>query len=140
MATLYEHGFNDINLKVLREMLKIKLAEIEQQTGVKLIVGKITYDTKSFKAGFEGIIPNESEQELNVVELKLKSNLSSPKCWQLFGLTENDYGKRKKIYGEWFTLIGVKDRNQKQPIIVERESDGSRCKISFKLWYESPEN
>lgn len=132
MATLYKNGFNEINLKVLREMLKIKLAEIEQQTGIKLKVGNITYSKNSFDAKLKAVIPTTGTEGYSTYELLLKEGIT--KHGYKYSINESEFGRKKEIFGVTYTFIGIKDRAQKYPFVLKRETDGVLIKVNQRYW------
>jgi hypothetical protein len=98
--------------------------EFEAKTGLKLDIGRITYNSKQLTTKLTvtiveaGINPEDAAQRQSI-----KDN-----GWK-FGLTEEDYNKRIEFLGNVYSLKGIKSRKQRFPIVAKKESTGQMFKL-----------
>ena len=114
------------NFKAFREDFKSAVADLEKKYGVTMKIGSISYSDNAFSTklsvvnGTSATDAERNEFEQNVYAVSI------------YGLTVKDYGREFASPRGTFTLVGVKPRAQKNPLII-RSKDGKQyvCAPSF---------
>lgn len=117
--------FNSNNIEVIRKKIDEKLKPIAEELGIKINVGRITYNKNTFNAKLESVIlNNDTENNDSIRHLKFKNNLKTH-GW-FYNLTEADFGRPIKLSGKSGILYGINPRF-KNPIIVKCEDKFYKC-------------
>ena len=112
-------SFTKQNLTTVRAKLNAKMAEFEKETGIRISLGNITFDSSEFKGKITAkLVGGKSEEELEKVEFQKTCNL--------FGFTLADYKKETTLQGRKFELIGFKPKATKNNAIMKCVSTGKQ--------------
>jgi len=107
--------FNNQNLKTLRNEIDNALATVAKKNGIALSIGRITYDSGSFRTKLEAAVVGANTSGASLHEVQMKNALRD--YGSMFGVSENDYGKAFFSNGTRYTLIGLKPSRPKYPVI-----------------------
>lgn len=110
--------FTRSQFEAFKEDVKKALKEVSEKYDVDISTGKITYSDMSFdlklsvsKSGF-----NQEESDFK-------------RYCELYGLKKSDYGKKVRLDGKVYKLVGLSITSNKYPIILE-QSSGKRIKCT----------
>jgi hypothetical protein len=120
--------FHDGNIDKVRRAFKKHMEAFYKETGIKVDLGNITYDSKQFssKATFTIIADGEDP------ELAKQKHIFERDCWK-FGLKKEDYGKQVRIEGTLYKIVGVNTRAKRMPIQLKAVGTGRNVKCSKSL-------
>lgn len=107
--------FNNQNLKTLRKEIDNALATVSKKHGIALSIGRITYDSNSFRTKLEAAVVGANVSGASLQEVQMRNALKE--FGDMFGVSENDYGKPFFSNGSRYTLIGLKPSRPKYPVI-----------------------
>ncbi|MFW6246761.1 MAG: hypothetical protein ACOC22_01100 [bacterium] len=124
--------FGKEEIKEIRTTLEELFEEIEMELGVKLSIGTIRYDRKSFSTRLEAVIPKEGEFGLSKDEITWKNALKRRGIFH--GLSGDEYGQKRRINGKKYILLGISPRSKKYPSMTREISSGSIVKFTEKYW------
>ena len=119
--------FNKANMKHVRAELEKALAEFGEKFDVSINVGTIRYSEDSFNCKLnaarvvEGMSFRENEIAKAWVENVYRFNLSA-----------DAFGQKFIMDHEIVTVIGLKPRNSKYPVIVKTEHGDKQYKLSVR--------
>jgi hypothetical protein len=108
------------------------IEEFEKKTGLKLDLGRISYNSNQLTTKLtvtivkEGVNPEDAMNKQSIKE----------NGWK-FGLTEADFNKRIDFLGNVYQLKGIKSRKQKYPIVALRQ-DGQMFKLPARCIAKKP--
>lgn len=102
-----------------RKDFKEAVKQLEQQYGVEIKLGNISYNTNNFHGKME---------VFEISDGKNAEQLQFEKLCSLYGYKPSDYGREFVSQGDRFKLVGFKPQAQKFPYIGLR-SDGKRFKF-----------
>ena len=108
--------------KLMRVEMREALNKIGEKYGMAFEIGRITFTDNSIKASVEAVLtsaPGESKMVVDFRENCYKHNLKPSDLGRTFTNTRL----------ERFTIVGLKPRNRKYPIIGQR-SDGKQFKFT----------
>lgn len=106
-------------LRTIREEMNAALKSIADKHGLVMVVGKISYDTNSFKATVEAMLANKPEMKgVRPEEVPYFQGLQ--RDGHLYGLSVTDFKKVVSLYGEKYAFIGIKTRNRRTPLIMKK--------------------
>ena len=109
--------------KLMRVEMQEALDNIGKRYGMAFEIGRITFDDNSIKASVEAVLttaPGESKMAVDFRKHCFKHNLNPSDLGRTFTNTRL----------ERFTIVGLKPRNRKYPIIGQRISDGKQFKFT----------
>jgi len=109
--------------KLMRVEMQEALDNIGKRYGMAFEIGRITFDDNSIKASVEAVLttaPGESKMAVDFRKHCFKHNLKPSDLGRTFTNTRL----------ERFTIVGLKPRNRKYPIIGQRVSDGKQFKFT----------
>ena len=99
-------------LETIRKDMKMALSMVEATHNLEFNIGKITYSSHTFRVSLEAAIGKNGE-EANLAQTKWDKE-----CYG-FGLTRADYGKRFESNGKFYTIVDIRPRATKRPIVVK---------------------
>jgi len=102
--------FNKSNLRELREVINGALADALSERGLTASMGNITFSDSDFNCKLTvscGSNEDAAQREWN-------------KYAPLKGLASEDFGKQFMQDGKVFTVIGIKPKSPRYPIIAKR--------------------
>lgn len=117
--------FDPANLKAIRTDMSEALAKIEAEYGIKISIGKISYNANEFSAKITSVINNATEETSDVpykVDAKWKSDFLKT-AWQ-FGYSAEDFGSVVKVRGKEYYIVGGKPR---KPNFILQEVGTPNC-------------
>lgn len=115
-------SFDKSNLNVVREKVAAALAAVEEELGVKFLLGGCTYRENNAKFALSVATVSESGE----VETKEKGDFLRYAPYH--GFKPEDFGATFTSNGEKFKIIGWLHRSHRYPILCERV-DGARRKF-----------
>ena len=110
-------------VKELRDEVTAALESVGKRYGITLKVNGIRYDDNMFSTKVEARLGTDTNEHAR--------NDWENNC-RLFGLAENDFGKKFIQDGEEFTVVGIKPRSPKYPILC-RTRLGKVYKMSSSI-------
>lgn len=111
--------FTRSDVKGLREELQKAIEKYAGENGLVIRFGNATY----------------SDTEVNFKVSVVRQGVDNEKAkWEsncrLFGLAKEDYGKKIRLNGECYTVVGLKTSARKNIIVIQRDRDKSKFVIS----------
>ena len=114
-------SFDRTTVQVLREEITAAISEVCQRHGLEVQPEGGKFDPGTYRCSFAIRVPGEHVEDGDRAEFALHAHL--------FGLVEDDFGKAfRSPRGDRFTLVGLKPRNRKFPVIG-RDGAGRRFKF-----------
>lgn len=111
-------------IDIVNEMLKIN-EDVFEEIGVRL-----SYCGARFSRDGGGVLKIEIvEKNEDGTENSLESSNYKAMC-RIYGLTEDLLGKKCNFRGSEFTLVGLRPKGKRYPIVMQR-SDGKKFKFSI---------
>ncbi len=114
---------NKQNLIILRKQLEEALAPVAAKNGLKLSMGRCTFDPKgiaAFKLDVSAIVGGAAVT---------REALDFPKLAAAYGLERADLGREFVIRGERYQVTGINSLSRKMPICGKRISTGQAFKF-----------
>jgi len=108
--------------KTLRAKIAIVLKSVENDLDIKISVGSITYSDTDFKLQLSGVDAIAGAD--NFLEAEFLS-----KCG-MYGFKPEHLGQKIRIGGDVHTIIGIKARNRKYPIITRNLKNNKEYKLT----------
>ena len=116
--------FNNKEFADFRRDFKHAMKALEEKHNVSIDMGSITYNEVKFTSKMEVISKEGVEEGTSGAQITWDADCSQ------FGLKAEHFGKRVKLNdGTPATIVGMKARSYKYPIIVEA-SNGKRYKMN----------
>jgi hypothetical protein len=112
---------NDVNLNNFRNDFAKAMEELEKKYGVKVEMGRISYNEHEFSTKLN--VTNATNDE----ELEKTKFMNAIAPFANYGLYADDYKKEFKIQGKTYQLIGVKPRARKNPLIIKDKEGKTYC-------------
>jgi len=110
--------FTKGNLKDFRGILEKRFNEIENETGVKLSIGNISFQEGSFTTKLEAKIAGKiGDDEIKKFALYA----------ELYGMDPSDYGKTFVKNGKTYRIIRINPKSPKNAIEIECEGKEYRA-------------
>jgi hypothetical protein len=109
--------FNKQNLGDLRIKLVSALKSFEEEFGVAVNIGSISFSSDSFHTKMSVSIVNESDRGESSRDIQLKKDFF--KYCLMFGLEKTDIGKEIIINRGKATIVGIMPSSRKYPIVVK---------------------
>lgn len=113
--------FDKMNLQHIRVSITEALEKVAKEYGIKLELGSISYQERSFTGKLNAAVIGQFNSEVSLKEIKYAEDLK--KYSQLFGLTGRKHGDKVTVNREQLTLIGVAPNRRKYPIVFKK-NDG----------------
>ncbi len=108
--------------KLMRVEMREALDKIGERYGLAFELGRITFDDNSFKVSVEAVLTATPGESKMIVDFRKHCNKH--------GLIVSDLGRTfTNTRLERFTIVGLKPRNRKYPIIGQR-GDGKQFKFT----------
>ena len=118
-------SFDRATVQVLREEITAAISEVCQRHGLEVQSEGGKFDPGTYRCSFAIRVPGEHVEDGDRAEFTLHAHL--------FGLTEDDFGRAfRSPRGDKFTLVGLKPRNRKYPVIG-KDAAGRRFKFPRTL-------
>lgn len=108
-------------LEAFRKDFATAVAELEKQYNIKLELGSIGFDKKSFGGRLTAVLQNEEATEELKKEFELTAKLFGIKCM---------YKQKINIKGEIYSVDAINSRRSKYPIELS-SADGKSIKCSI---------
>lgn len=106
-------------LDQIRVDMKLALSMVESTHNLEFEIGKMTYGSHTFKVTLEAAIGKDGE------EADLAKTKWDKECYS-FGLKRENFGKKFKLStGVIYTIVDIRPRSTKYPIIAEDSSGAS---------------
>jgi len=118
--------FNKQNLPELRIKLVAALKSFEEENGVAINLGSISFSSDTFHTKMSVTIVNEEDKGESNRDIQLKKDFL--KYCVLFGLEQKDFGKEVNINKGKAVIVGIMPSSRKYPIIV-KTTDNKYVKI-----------
>jgi len=106
-------AIKEINRPILRELrqdIKAALGSVEEKHGITFTFNNISFSSTEMSTRLQGVIGTDPEE-------------IAKKEWEkhavFFGLTEADFGREVIVQGKKLTLVGIRPRSPKFPIIAQ---------------------
>ena len=103
--------------RTIRTDAEEALAAVAAKHGLSLKFGAGRFDSTTYTLKVDFVAPTEDG---------IPSDFA--RHAPLFGLTADDYGKMVTMRGETYTIVGIKPRSHKYPILMKRTKDGKTYK------------
>jgi hypothetical protein len=114
-------SFDRATVQALGEEITAAITAVCERHGLEVQQEGGKFDPGTYRCSFAIRVPGEQAVDGDRVEFALHAHL--------FGLTEDDFGKEfRSPCGERFTLVGLKPRNRKYPVIG-KDAAGRRYKF-----------
>jgi hypothetical protein len=129
MGSTQINRFDRPRLKELRRKIEVALSEVGAAEGIDFSLGGISFSDHSFTVSVKAAMISDGISSFEQVEWN--------QYCRSFGLEEEDFGKSFRDKGSVMTIVGIKPRSSKYPIIV-RDEAGKQYKmtldyVQFKL-------
>jgi len=111
-------------VKDLREAIITVLNTVESQYGITFTFNNIRFSDNSFSTKLEARVGTNSNEH---AKAEWKQN-----SWA-FGLSEHDFGKTFIHNDAGYTIVGIKPRSPKFPVIAMNHMDGKKYKMPVDL-------
>lgn len=114
-------NFNKENLQVMRSEIKEALKSVSEKYGVGFDMGTFTYDptTKSFRFSTECVVIAEDLKDNPYAAKISKARSVFKRVHVLYGLKEEDLGKRISANGYIHEVVGINESKKKMPIMLQ---------------------
>jgi len=106
----------------LRDQIEERLAQLGEDLGIELTLGKGTYSDEGFG--------HFSKLSIKVIGGTTQEELDFMAYANMVGLEPSDFGMEFTQRGDTYTLCGLKTRNRKFPILAKKASDGKIYKFT----------
>jgi len=103
-------------LEAFRKDFKATVKELENQYGIEIDLGSISYDSNEFTAKLE--VSNRPTNGLSK-----EQNYFNQEC-HYYGLDKSDFKKKVKLDGKEYIIEGINPRGKKYKIILMDVSKG----------------
>lgn len=111
--------------KMVRSEMEKALNEMGQKHGLKFSLGTISFTDTDFSVRVRGMDSNYTTAS-NLMEVDW--NRYKSRYPELSGIVLGQRFRSDK--GDVFSIVGLKPRNRKYPVIAKRETDGKQFKFS----------
>ena len=115
--------FDRNNLATLRNDIDEALRSVGEQHGITFTFNSIRYSDNMFSTRLEARVGEDSTEHAR--------NDWNKNYWKI-GLQKEDFGKTFVYGGQSYTVVGIKPRSSKFPVIAER-SDGKKFKMPVEV-------
>lgn len=105
---------NKNTLHDFRQDFKTVISSLEEQYGVNINIGNITYNEHKFTTKVE-VVNSGCEEQMLKEDFEINA--------KFYGLKPSDFGKTFTSNGKVFTITQIKTKNRTYPIIA---TDGNR--------------
>jgi len=110
------------NLRHFRVEFVEAMVALEEKYGLKIELGNITYDNNEFRGRLTCSDTSNLEKGQSPRDKKLEEDYKNH-C-QVFGLKPEWLGQTFISNGEKMTIVGLKTRASKRPVVVNNENGG----------------
>lgn len=124
--------FTRLNIQWTRKEMEAVFAAIEEEHGIKLSIGTMSFDTDRFTCRVEGVVIKSGMEGKSVREIKGKDDFLN-NCF-MYGMEKTDLGQTKVIKGVEYKLIGLNTRSKKYPLIIENKATGKNARANLNWW------
>lgn len=109
-------NFDNNSIVKARDLIQSKLDELKN-FGLNIEIGRIGYQSSSFSAKIQCVIPESGEEEYSAKTLAFKNNLHSYS--KIYDVSPKMFGKRAVFEGEKFMFVGINPRKRGRNFVFE---------------------
>jgi hypothetical protein len=130
--------FDNSSIQAIRKDLKAALNKVAEKYDISVDIGTIRYDEHSFRFQVKAV---------REVAGQTHSQTTMAKAWidnaPRLGLPVNAVGTEVMLDNEGYTVMGLKPRNYKKPVIISRDTNSYKISVDHfnelsKPAYEQP--
>jgi hypothetical protein len=121
-------NINSQSLKFFRTKFSNAIKDLEEEFGIGITLGGISYDSDGFRSTMQVININEDEKGKDPKVIQMERDW---KEWcGAYGFKESDLGKQFESNGRTFAITGIKPKSRKYAIIADDVRTGGSYKFT----------